>query len=73
MPGTASTRVVIVTDEQTRPGWLPSNADGLRRSSEPQLIDDLIPRHVPLYMWNFGGYGTVPRRQGRVSGTRSAG
>ncbi|MFD8531443.1 TROVE domain-containing protein [Streptosporangium canum] len=48
-------RVVIVTDEQTRPGWLPSNGAGYGGGPEMR-INDLIPRDVPLYMWNFGGY-----------------
>lgn len=58
-------RVVIVTDEQTRAGWLPSNY-AYYGGSQPALIDDLIPRHVPLYMWNFGGYsqGAAPSGQG---------
>jgi len=50
-------RVVIVTDEQTSPGYLPSNchfAGGMPSTR----IDDLIPRHVPVYLWNFGGYKT---------------
>lgn len=53
-------RVVIVTDEQTRPGYLPSNANGWR--IEETAIDTLIPAGVPLYMWNFGGYqhGAAP-------------
>ena len=48
-------RVVIVTDEQTRPGWLPSNCQyygGMRET----LIDDLIPKATPVYMWNMAGY-----------------
>ena len=55
-------RVVIVTDEQTAPGWLPSNAYG----RPPVLVDDLIPKAVPVYMWNFGGYkhGAVPSGTG---------
>jgi hypothetical protein len=59
-------RVVIVTDEQTRAGWLPSNGMGYGGSG-PMLIDDLIPRHIPLYMWNFGGYGhgAAPSGQGQ--------
>jgi hypothetical protein len=65
-------RVVIVTDEQTRPGWLPSNAShgrhyGYNGGLPETLVDDLIPRHVPLYMWNFGGYGhgAAPSGQGQ--------
>jgi hypothetical protein len=58
-------RVVIVTDEQTRPGWLPSNGIGYG-GGPPALIDDLIPKSVPLYMWNFGGYqhGAAPAGSG---------
>ena len=53
-------RVIIVTDEQTRPGFLPSNANGYRIVETP--IDDVIPKTTPLYMWNFGGYkpGATP-------------
>ncbi|WP_328539009.1 TROVE domain-containing protein [Streptomyces sp. NBC_00344] len=54
-------RIVVVTDEQTRPGWLPSNcADhGGMRETE---IDELVPRTVPVYMWNMAGYraGAMP-------------
>lgn len=58
-------RVVIVTDEQTRPGWLPSNGHDFG-GSKPRLIDDLIPKNVPVYMWNFGGYtsGAMPSGHG---------
>ncbi|MFI6450386.1 TROVE domain-containing protein [Streptosporangium amethystogenes] len=54
-------RIVIVTDEQTRPGWLPSNGASYGGGPE-RRIDDLVPRDVPLYMWNFGGYrhGATP-------------
>lgn len=48
-------RVVIVTDEQTRPGWLPSNMQEYGGSGET-LIDDLIPVSVPVYLWNMAGY-----------------
>lgn len=60
-------RIVIVTDEQTRPGWLPSNMyghGGMRETS----IDDLVPKNVPVYMWNMAGYkpGAMPSgSQGR--------
>jgi hypothetical protein len=54
-------RVVIVTDEQTRPGWLPSNGwqrGGMRETA----IDDLVPKTTPVYMWNMAGYkpGAMP-------------
>jgi hypothetical protein len=58
-------RVVIVTDEQTRPGWLPSNAGGYGGMPETQ-IDDLIPKHIPVFMWNMAGYkaGAMPSGSG---------
>jgi hypothetical protein len=49
-------RVVIVTDEQTRPGWLPSNCHGYYGGMPETRIDDLIPKNVPVYMWNMAGY-----------------
>ncbi|MEV0375952.1 TROVE domain-containing protein [Streptomyces sp. NPDC050636] len=54
----AHDRVVVVTDEQTRPGWLPSNCHGHWGGMPETQIDDLIPRHVPVYMWNMAGYRT---------------
>jgi hypothetical protein len=58
-------RVVIVTDEQTQAGWLPSNMRD-QGGSAPALIDDLVPRSTALYMWNFGGYrhGAAPSGTG---------
>lgn len=57
-------RVVIVTDEQTRAGCLPSNSHG---GWGETAIDDLIPAKVPVYLWNFGGYkhGAAPSGSGR--------
>ncbi|QCX81290.1 TROVE domain protein [Streptomyces sp. YIM 121038] len=57
----AHDRIVIVTDEQTRPGWLPSNMGsygGMRETA----IDDLVPKTTPVYMWNMAGYkpGAMP-------------
>ncbi|MFI1970793.1 TROVE domain-containing protein [Streptomyces cinnamoneus] len=54
-------RIVVVTDEQTRPGWLPSNAHAYGGMPET-MIDDLVPRDVPVYMWNMAGYraGATP-------------
>lgn len=54
-------RVIVITDEQTRAGYLPSNMwrnGGMQETA----IDDLIPANVPLYMWNFAGYkhGAAP-------------
>lgn len=58
-------RVVIVTDEQTRPGWLPSNCGGYGGMRETH-IDDLVPHQVPVYMWNMAGYkvGATPAGAG---------
>jgi hypothetical protein len=60
------TRVVIVTDEQTQAGYLPSNMHYQHGGMPPTLIDDLVPKSVPLYMWNFGGYkhGAAPSGTG---------
>jgi hypothetical protein len=59
------TRVVIVTDEQTQAGYLPSNMS-YNGGMPPTLIDDLVPKSVPLFMWNFGGYkhGAAPSGTG---------
>lgn len=63
-------RVVIVTDEQTRPGQLPYyrwSTDGRYRYERDHLsIDDLIPASVPVYVWNLGGYerGFIPTGSG---------
>lgn len=48
-------RVIIVTDEQSRPGMLPSNM-GSNYGMPETAIDDLIPASVPVYMWNMAGY-----------------
>ncbi|MEU5060359.1 MULTISPECIES: TROVE domain-containing protein [unclassified Streptomyces] len=54
-------RVVVVTDEQTRPGWFPSNARDHGGMAETE-IDALVPRDVPVHMWNMAGYkvGATP-------------
>ncbi|MFG3367413.1 TROVE domain-containing protein [Streptomyces sp. NPDC048156] len=58
---TGHDRVIVVTDEQTRPGWFPSNAQGHGGMAETE-IDALVPRDVPVYMWNMAGYkvGATP-------------
>jgi TROVE domain len=61
------TRVVIVTDEQSEPGMLPSNVWGRYGDAMPPTrIDDLIPQTVPVCIWNIGGYkhGVVPSGTG---------
>jgi hypothetical protein len=57
----AHDRIVIVTDEQTRPGWLPSNMHRYGGMQET-AIDDLVPKSTPVYMWNLAGYkpGAMP-------------
>ncbi|OMI34356.1 TROVE domain-containing protein [Streptomyces sparsogenes] len=57
----AHDRIVIVTDEQTRPGWLPSNMHRYGGMQET-AIDDLVPKTTPVYMWNMAGYkpGAMP-------------
>ena len=57
----AHDRIIVVTDEQTRPGWFPSNMWGHGGMRETQ-IDDLVPKNVPVYMWNMAGYkpGAMP-------------
>ncbi|MDX5563783.1 TROVE domain-containing protein [Streptomyces sp. ID05-04B] len=57
----AHDRIIIVTDEQTRPGCLPSNMErygGMRETA----INDLVPKNVPVYLWNLAGYkaGAMP-------------
>lgn len=54
-------RIIIVTDEQTRAGYLPSNMHYYGGARET-AIDDLVPKTVPLYMWNMAGYrhGATP-------------
>lgn len=51
------TRVVIVTDEQSRPGHFVRH-DGRGWRTDEVKIDDLIPAHVPVYMWNMAGYSS---------------
>jgi hypothetical protein len=53
----AHDRIVIVTDEQSRPGWLPSNM-GSYGGMRETVIDDLVPKTTPVYMWNMAGYKT---------------
>ena len=50
---------MIVTDEQSEPGMLPSNIYGhfaFADAMPPTRIDDLIPQSVPVYVWNIGGF-----------------
>lgn len=56
-------RVVILTDEQTRPGWLPSNMR-FNGGSKGAEVNDLIPKNVPVFMWNFAGYSAAAMPSG---------
>ncbi|MFI0718252.1 TROVE domain-containing protein [Streptomyces sp. NPDC021224] len=57
-------RIVVVTDEQTRMGWFPSNGD-LRGGMPTTEIDALVPADVPVYMWNMAGYAPGATESGR--------
>ena len=48
-------RVIVITDEQTRAGYLPSNMAYHGGMSET-ATDELVPKNVPVLMWNFAGY-----------------
>lgn len=48
-------RVIVLTDEQTRQGYFPSNMRSYG-GMETTSIDALVPQDVPVYMWNFAGY-----------------
>lgn len=56
--GSQFDRVVIITDEQSRPGCLHSmERRGNYYYRGPEIkIDDLIPASVPVYVWNMAGY-----------------
>jgi hypothetical protein len=58
-------RVVVVTDEQTRRGWFPSNMAPYGGARETE-IDSVVPVSVPVYMWNLAGYrhGATPSGSG---------
>lgn len=49
-------RVVIITDEQTRAGYLPSNMHYRHGGMQETRIDALVPLDVPVFMWNLAGY-----------------
>lgn len=48
-------RVIILTDEQTRPGHVVSH-HGRSWFTEHVSLDAFVPFNVPVYMWNFAGY-----------------
>ena len=61
-------RVIILTDEQTKPGYLPSNMNaGWSGRVELTSIDALVPLSVPVYMWNFAGYSASAMASGSNS------
>lgn len=49
-------RVIVITDEQTRPGYFPSNGGGYYGGMRETAIDALVPLSVPVFMWNLAGY-----------------
>lgn len=56
-------RVVVVTDEQTRTGYFPSNMESYGgMTSTP--IDALVPLNVPVFMWNLAGYTASAMQSG---------
>jgi hypothetical protein len=57
-------RVVILTDEQTRPGRLPSNMWRGYGGMPETEVNDLVPKHVPVFMWNFAGYSAAAMPSG---------
>jgi hypothetical protein len=59
-------RVIILTDEQTRPGYFPSNMHYQGGMTETS-IDALVPQDVPVYMWNFAGYKASAMPSGQAA------
>lgn len=49
-------RVVIVTDEQSRPGHFLRHDSRSSWVTDEVKVDDLIPKNVPVYVWNMAGY-----------------
>jgi hypothetical protein len=50
-------RVVIITDEKTRPGYVPYwEPSGWYHNVKYADLDQLVDPTVPVYIWNFGGY-----------------
>lgn len=49
-------RVVIITDEQSRPGHFRVPSRNWSSRYEEIKVDDLIPKNVPVYVWNMAGY-----------------
>lgn len=59
--------VIILTDEQTRPGYLPSNMWRGHGGMQETSIDALIPQDVPVFMWNFAGYTAAAMPSGKAA------
>jgi hypothetical protein len=57
-------RVVILTDEQSRPGYLPSNMWRGYGGMPETEINDLVPANVPVFIWNFAGYSAAAMPSG---------
>ena len=58
-------RVVVITDEQTRPGYFPSNGGGYYGGMRETAIDALVPLNVPVFMWNLAGYTASAMESGK--------
>lgn len=57
-------RVIAVTDEQTRAGYFPSNMYSYG-GMQPTPINDLVPKDIPVYMWNLAGYTAAAMPSGQ--------
>jgi hypothetical protein len=50
-------QVVIITDEQTKPGHVASMYEQWGRYYLKEVsLKDLVPVHTPVFMWNLAGY-----------------
>jgi hypothetical protein len=50
-------RVIVITDEQTRPGFVPFwEPNGWYHNVKFASLDMLVDPATPVYTWNFGGY-----------------
>lgn len=58
-------RVIVVTDEQTKPGYFPSNMWRGHGGMPETSIDALIPLNVPVFMWNLAGYTASAMESGK--------
>jgi hypothetical protein len=57
-------RVIVITDEQTQAGYFPSNI-GHYGGMHTVPINDLVPKDIPVYMWNLAGYTAAAMPSGQ--------